>query len=269
MLRGSSLGRAGVAVATWPRAAERSSSITIKAGSRGTTAAPTGFRLASPVRDHPLLGWFDSEKPIYSLAKRALDLTAATLLLLVLVPAIALIALLLALEGTRPVFFRQRRVGRGVRPFWMLKFRTMRPDRRWQRRTIDFDDRRRSLKVEHDPRITPIGAFLRRTSLDELPQLLNIVVGEMSLVGPRPEVVDMLRFYEDDRHFVRHDVTPGLTGWWQINARTVRQSTVDPKDDLETKVREDAYYVAHRSLWLDLTILFRTASVVLLRRGAF
>jgi lipopolysaccharide/colanic/teichoic acid biosynthesis glycosyltransferase len=221
------------------------------------------------VRDHSVLGWFDSDKPIYSVAKRAFDLSVATLLLLLMAPTFGLIALLLLLEGTRPVLFRQRRIGRGTRPFWMFKFRTMRPDRRLQQRTIGFIDRRRCLKVGRDPRITPFGAFLRRTSLDELPQLLNVIRGEMSLVGPRPELVDMLRYYREDRDFIRHDVTPGLTGWWQITSRTDRSTEVDPKEDLEAKVRDDAYYVANRSLWLDLKILIRTGLVVVLGHGAF
>ena len=206
---------------------------------------------------------------MYSLAKRALDLTAATLMLFLLTPALATIVLFLWCEGTRPVLYRQRRIGRGGRLFWMLKFRTMRPDRRRQQQLIDFPDRRRCLKVGHDPRITSFGGFLRRTSLDELPQLLNVIRGEMSLVGPRPELLEMLHYYHEDRHFVRHDVTPGLTGWWQINSRTIRQPEVDPKDDLEAKVRDDSHYVSHRSLWLDLTILIRTAQVVVLGRGAF
>jgi lipopolysaccharide/colanic/teichoic acid biosynthesis glycosyltransferase len=256
-------------VANWRFAGGRTSLAGAESNSWANAAIERGFRLASPVRDHPVLGWFDSEKPIYSLAKRAFDLTAATVLILLLVPIIALITLLLLLEGTRPVLFRQRRIGRGAHPFWMLKFRTMRPDRREQAQSFDFEDRRRCLKVGHDPRITPLGGFLRRTSLDELPQLLNVIRGDMSLVGPRPELLEMLRYYEEDHHFGRHDVTPGLTGWWQITSRTVRPTEVDPKDDLETKVCDDAYYVANRSLWLDLNILIRTGLVVVLRRGAF
>jgi lipopolysaccharide/colanic/teichoic acid biosynthesis glycosyltransferase len=269
MLRSSSIGRPDIDGANWGLAHERTTFAVAEPSLQAMTALPSGFRLDSPVRDHPVLGWFDVDKPIYSLAKRAFDLTTTTFAILLLVPAFAMIALLLLLEGTRPVLFRQRRIGRGGRPFWMLKFRTMRPDRRQQDRTIDFDDRRRCLKVGHDPRITQVGAFLRRTSLDELPQLLNVVLGDMSLVGPRPELLAMLRFYDEDRHFIRHDVTPGLTGWWQINSRTTRQAEVDPKDDLDTKAREDSYYVANRSLWLDLKILFRTARVVVLCRGAF
>jgi lipopolysaccharide/colanic/teichoic acid biosynthesis glycosyltransferase len=269
MLHGSSVSRSDIAVANWRFAHGNAPTARAEASTWANTSMVSGSRLDSPVRDHPVLGWLDSEKPMYSLAKRVLDLAAATFMLLLLVPTFAVIALLLVHEGTRPVFYRQRRIGRGGRPFWMLKFRTMLPDRRRQERAIDFDDRRRCLKVGHDPRITPFGAFLRRTSLDELPQLLNVIRGDMSLVGPRPELLEMLRYYHEDRHFVRHDVTPGLTGWWQITSRTVRQTEVDPKDDLETKTRDDSYYVANRSLWLDLKILIRTPLMVVLRRGAF
>jgi lipopolysaccharide/colanic/teichoic acid biosynthesis glycosyltransferase len=189
-------------------------------------------------------------------------------MLILLVPVLSIIALLLWCEGTRPILYRQRRIGRGERLFWMLKFRTMRPDSRRQQLPIDFADRRRCLKVGRDPRITPVGGLLRRTSLDELPQLLNVIRGDMSLVGPRPELLEMLPYYEEDRHFSRHDVAPGLTGWWQITSRTTRPTEVDPRDDLETKARDDAYYVANRSLWLDLKILIRTGLVVVLGRGA-
>src|SRR5215207_2476933 len=168
MLGSSSVSRAGIAVANWRFAGGRTSLAGAQSNSWANAAIERSFRRASPVRDHPVLGWFDREKPIYSLAKRAFDLTAATVLILPLVPIIALITLLLLLEGTRPVLYRQRRIGRGGRLFSMLKFRTMRPDRRQQERATDFEDRRRCLKVGRDPRITPIGAFLRRTSLDEL-----------------------------------------------------------------------------------------------------
>src|SRR3712207_4512630 len=105
------------------------------------------------VVDHSLLGWFDQEKPFYSLAKRAFDFSAATFMLVVLLPIFAVVALLLFLEEPQSVFFRQQRIGRGARPFSMLKFRTMRPDRRQRAQTIDFTERRHRLKVAHDPRI--------------------------------------------------------------------------------------------------------------------
>jgi lipopolysaccharide/colanic/teichoic acid biosynthesis glycosyltransferase len=203
----------------------------------------------------------------YRAAKRALDLVLASVLLTVLLPVFAIIALAIKLESPGPVVYVQSRAGYRGRIFRMLKFRTMRPDRRVRSVPIDFPDRRRSLKVSNDPRLTRIGRFLRRGSVDELPQLVNIVRGEMTFVGPRPELLDLVAHY-NPQHFMRHIVTPGVTGWWQVNGRCRRPDGCSPQEDLKAKLADDLYYLEHRSLGLDLKILLLTVPVVLRGRGA-
>ncbi len=198
--------------------------------------------------------------------KRALDLTLTISGGLVLLPLLAALALVVKLTSRGPVFFAQDRVGRGGRHFKALKFRSMRSDAEavLQSYLDAHPDLRaeweRHGKLRNDPRVTPIGRFLRRTSLDELPQLWNVLRGDMSLVGPRPIPV-----YETDRyceHFPLYlKVRPGITGLWQISGRS----------DLSYNHRMelDAYYVRNWSLWLDLHILLQTIGVVLFRKGAY
>jgi lipopolysaccharide/colanic/teichoic acid biosynthesis glycosyltransferase len=143
----------------------------------------------------------------------------------------------------------------------------MRPERRNRHIRIDFPDRRRALKVDGDPRITRVGRILRRTSLDELPQLLNILRGEMSFVGPRPELPELVAHYRVP-HYSRHTVVPGLTGWWQVHGRCLRGDGCPPADDLERKLADDLYYLEHRSLGFDARVLLLTVPVVMSGRGA-
>ena len=200
----------------------------------------------------------------YRLIKRSLDVAiAAILIALFLVPG-ALIALAIRLTSKGPVFYREMRVGRDGRPFRIWKFRSMyRGAReravtaapRFGRRALEWRVRKRST----DPRITPIGKFLRRWSLDELPQLLNVLRGDMSLVGPRPIVAVETGFYGD--LFVYYlAVTPGLSGLWQVSGRS--------DIDYPLRVRLDAVYVGTWNLRSDLLILLRTVPAVLGRRGA-
>jgi exopolysaccharide biosynthesis polyprenyl glycosylphosphotransferase len=193
------------------------------------------------------------------LVKRAVDLVGASLVLLLFAPFAAVIAVAIKLDSPGNVFFRQRRVGRGGEVFYMLKFRTMSRDAESQRRQFDHLNEATGLfKIADDPRITRVGRFLRRTSLDEVPQLINVLAGDMSLVGPRPLVLD-----EDMQiegwHRRRLQLTPGMTGHWQIlgSARV----------PLEDMVRIDYLYVTNWSLWLDIKILLRTVPYVLARRG--
>lgn len=209
----------------------------------------------------------DGEALGYLVAKRALDVFLAGIALILLSPFFALIALAIRLEGPGPILYRQERIGHRARRFFMFKFRTMRPDRRGTQHEIEFVDRRISFKTERDPRVTAVGWWLRRTSIDELPQLINVLHGEMSLVGPRPEQPEMLRYYKP-QHYQRHLLVPGLTGWWQINARCRRGDCVDPEEDLQEKLSDDLYYIEHRSFWFDLRILLMTIAVVIARRGA-
>ena len=198
----------------------------------------------------------------YFILKRALDLTVAGLLLVGLLPVLLMIALALRLDPGGPVLFRQYRVGQHGRPFQMLKFRTMVSDRR--RRPSPpppgVDERRRVHKSPGDPRVTRAGRFLRRSCLDELPQLWNVLKGEMSLVGPRPELPEIVVLYQPWQH-ARHAVKPGLTGWWQVNRDDTRL--------MHEQTELDIYYVEHQSLRLDLVTLLRTIGVLIRGLGTF
>jgi exopolysaccharide biosynthesis polyprenyl glycosylphosphotransferase len=196
------------------------------------------------------------------MVKRAFDLTISLLALPVALPLMALSALAIKLEDGGPVLYRAARAGENGQIFNMLKFRSMIPDADKLLHTIAQADSSGKLihKLPNDPRVTKVGRFLRSTSLDELPQLFNILRGEMSLVGPRPELPQLVEKY-DLWQRKRFAVPQGLTGWWQINGRS------DKPMHLHTE--EDLYYVQNYSIWLDLQILVRTAWVVLRRKGAF
>jgi lipopolysaccharide/colanic/teichoic acid biosynthesis glycosyltransferase len=150
--------------------------------------------------------------------KPAIDRTVAAVLLLAVLPVLATIAIVLRVRLGRGVLFRQQRIGLAGRPFTVYKFRTMLPDRRQDRLGFVGVDRRLTHKTMADPRHTRVGQFLRKWSLDELPQLVNVLRGEMSLVGPRPELPQVVARYEPWEH-ARHAVRPGLTGFWQTTAR--------------------------------------------------
>ena len=188
------------------------------------------------------------------LIDRALSLTG----LLLLLPLLALIATGILLTSGRPIFFRQQRVGKGGQSFHILKFRTMLQDRRKTAHNITNVDRRGYHKSDADPRHTPFGRFLRRYSLDELPQLLNIVRGDMSLVGPRPELPHVVAGYEPWQH-QRHLVRPGLTGPWQISARG--------DGPMHEFAQLDIDYVSKLSLRHDLALLRGTFPALFSRKG--
>jgi lipopolysaccharide/colanic/teichoic acid biosynthesis glycosyltransferase len=183
---------------------------------------------------------------------RALDLLLASLLLALASPLLAVAALLVRIESRGPVFYRQRRVGRDGRPFELVKLRTMVPGAEAMGAGIYV--------VEGDPRITRVGRLLRRFSLDELPNLINVLRGEMAIVGPRPTVQEQVDRYTD-RQRRRLDVKPGITGWAQINGRTSL-----PWPD---RIELDVWYVEHRSLRLDLRILLKTARMLATGHGLY
>jgi lipopolysaccharide/colanic/teichoic acid biosynthesis glycosyltransferase len=194
--------------------------------------------------------------------KVALDLVVALSCLVLLAPLLVLIALAIWAESGRPIIFRQERIGKNGRAFTMFKFRTMVPDRRKSNRGVPPDgrERRRVHKSPNDPRVTRLGRFLRRSCLDELPQLWNVLRGDMSVIGPRPELPHIVARYEPWQH-ARHLVAPGITGWWQVN----RSNGVL----MHEATALDMYYVQNWSLWLDARILLRTAVIVLRGVGAF
>jgi exopolysaccharide biosynthesis polyprenyl glycosylphosphotransferase len=215
-----------------------------------------------PVEGLPLL---HVEEPKLSgmawLFKNVMDRVLSAILLVLLVPLFLVIALVIKIGDRGPVFFKQSRVGREGKVFKVIKFRTMYPDA--EERLAQLVDQNESdgllFKIRDDPRITPIGRLLRRTSLDELPQLINVLKGEMSLVGPRPLPAEDGDFLGDVRR--RLLVKPGITGLWQVSGRS--------ELSWDDAVRLDLYYVDNWSLAFDLIILWRTVGVVLARRGAY
>jgi lipopolysaccharide/colanic/teichoic acid biosynthesis glycosyltransferase len=174
-------------------------------------------------------------------------------------PLMALIAVAIKLDSRGPVFYRQERIGRGGRRFRLVKFRTMGQDAERRREALLAQSKDPGwLLLDHDPRITRVGRFLRHSSLDELPQLWNVVKGEMSLVGPRPIIESEDRQLEGWRRS-RVDLTPGMTGLWQVLGRT--------SIPFEEMVKLDYLYVTNWSLWSDLRLIMRTLPAVLLKRG--
>lgn len=220
------------------------------------TTTPTGPSSLRPKKVGRFGGW-----SAYDITKRTLDLGACLLALPLLLPILLGCALMVRLSGPGPLFFVQERTGRGGRRFRMYKFRTMVPEAPALResmraaRAISGPD----FKLVDDPRVTAVGRFLRKTSLDETPQIWNVIRGEMSLVGPRPTSFDPSAYAL--WHTERLEVAPGLTGLWQV----IRRGDIDFDD----RVRLDIAYVRNRSLALDLSILLRTIPAVLSQRGAF
>ena len=202
---------------------------------------------------------------IYHLVKRTIDVSLATVAIVALAPFLAAIALVVRLTSRGPALFKQERVGLGQRPFTVYKFRSMVADndenehRRYVTALLTCEEPPDGgepgvFKIVSDPRVTKVGRFLRRTSLDELPQLFNVLRGDMSLVGPRPALPWEVELYEE-RHLRRFQVLPGVTGLWQVSGR----SHIGMRDALEL----DLNYVEERSLALDVRILIRTIPSVL------
>ena len=215
--------------------------------------------MASAVHPQPRSPNFGTVQGAYvRFWKPGIDRMLVMILILLSAPGMVLIAVIIRITLGRGVFYRQSRIGRHGRPFKVLKFRTMRPDRRRTQVPISFPDRRCTHKAKNDPRHTSVGRFLRRWSLDELPQLFNVARGQMSLIGPRPELPSVVARYEPWQH-VRHNVKPGMTGLWQVVARGV--------DPMEKRIDLDIYYVQSLSPIFDLKILMATAKAVIARRG--
>ena len=188
--------------------------------------------------------------------KRAFDIVSSLVLLVLLSPVMLLTMIAIKLDSRGPALYRQERVGLGGRSFMCIKFRSMRVDAE--------QDGVARWATKNDPRITRIGSFLRKSRIDELPQLWSVFTGEMSLVGPRPErpafveeLKQQIPFYE-----IRHTVKPGITGWAQV-----RYQYGSSVDDARRKHQFDLYYVKNNSLWLDLVVLIETVSVIAFREG--
>jgi lipopolysaccharide/colanic/teichoic acid biosynthesis glycosyltransferase len=194
--------------------------------------------------------------------KRVVDILLSSIGLLVLSPILATLAVLVYIDSPGPVFYRSLRMGRNNKPFYMLKFRTMIVNADAQREALRKQANLQGelFKLSHDPRITKFGDFLRRYSLDEFPQLVNVLLGEMSLVGPRPLPPDESEMFEGP-YKLRFRVLPGVTGLWQVSGRSSLS--------FEQLCQLELSYVLNWNLLQDLTILLRTIPAVLLKRGAF
>ncbi len=224
---------------------------------------------AGVVTAHPeIASATGTESRASAVACRVLDIVGAALLLVLLAPLLAMIAIAIALDSPGHAIFRQRRVGRAGRPFTVNKFRTMHSKASQQQHkdyvlqliATDAADKDSELfKLSTDNRVTRLGRLLRKSSLDELPQLWNVLRGDMSLVGPRPTLE-----YEVEKYppswFVRFAVRPGMTGLWQVSGRS--------KLTYEQMVQLDVEYARNRSLWLNVKLLLRTIPAVLFARGA-
>ena len=219
------------------------------------------------VAGQPRFSWMVSRadiallRPGYAFGKRVMDLAICLAILPLALPIMALCAAAIWLEDPGPILFRQLRTGRGGRRFKMLKFRSMVKNaeelkaRYAHLNELTWPD----FKITNDPRVTRVGWFLRKTSLDELPQIFNVIRGDMSLVGPRPTSFDASTYQL--WHTERLEVLPGITGLWQVNGRADL--------DFDQRLALDVYYIEHRSLWLDMAILAQTVPMVLRSRGAY
>ena len=197
-----------------------------------------------------------------SLVKRGLDLVVSLVLLIVLAPLMAAVALVIKLTSKGPVFFRQERVGLNKRRFYIYKFRTMVPNADKMLPELEKLNEVSGpvFKIKNDPRMTPIGRLLRRASIDELPQLFNVLEGDMSLVGPRPLPVRDYEGFNEDWQRRRFSIRPGITCLWQVNGRS--------SISFEKWMQLDLQYIDQWSLWLDFKILARTVPAVLKGSGA-
>ncbi len=205
--------------------------------------------------------------PLNRFLKRFTDLFLVTLSLPVVLPLMLVIAILIKLDSPGPVFFKHRRLGEGGRIFYLWKFRTMYVDadhlleEHLREHPEALAEWHRYRKLRHDPRVTRVGRFLRRFSLDELPQVFNILKGEMSLVGPRPISPEEYHLYYREKAPFYFSVKPGLTGLWQVSGRNLLP--------FEERIRLDVWYVLNWSFWLDLVIIIRTVGAIFSQKGSF
>lgn len=253
-------GTASVSDAGTARSYGGSRSFSVEAGPDRASSAPVApakpWRLADGVVPSA------ASKPVYRILKRSLDILGAMVGLAVFGPVMVLCAVLIRLHDGGAIFFRQDRVGEGGRVFKILKFRSMVMDAdRLKQGLLDLNSHcdARTFKLADDPRVTPVGRWMRRLSLDEFPQFWNVLMGDMSLVGPRPALPSEVDLYES-RDFVRLSVKPGLTCYWQVSGRS--------KLDFRQQVQLDAKYVEQRGLWTDIKLLARTIPAVLSGDGA-
>ena len=201
-------------------------------------------------------------KKVYFGFKRFFDIVISTFVLFSSFPMLILIGIIIKITSNGPAIYTHRRIGRKGKIINVLKFRTMNNDNRPLEEILtdeQLDEYKKNYKIKDDPRVTKFGKFLRRTSLDELPQLINIIKGDMSIVGPRPIVLNELKLYGENKELLL-SVRPGLTGYWASHGRS--DTTYDER------IKMELYYVKNVSFWLDIKIIFLTAINVITGKGA-
>lgn len=205
------------------------------------------------------------ERSAYTVSKRAFDILASAVAIILLSPVLMIISAMVYLGDHGPVIYGQIRIGKNGKPFKMWKFRSMymNADKMIDQLTPEqMQQYYTEFKIDNDPRITKVGNFLRKTSLDELPQLFNVLFNDMSLIGPRPLIESEIQMYYSDYYDVLLSAKPGVTGYWQAYARNNATYQSGERQQMEL------YYVHNASAWLDIKILFKTVVSVLKREGA-
>lgn len=204
----------------------------------------------------------ESKKILYRTTKRILDVILSSIGLIVLFPVFLVIGLAIKFDSKGPVFFMHKRIGKNGKPIKIYKFRTMVENA--EAMINDFNEEQmkefqKNYKLKHDPRITKVGGILRKTSFDELPQIINILKGDLSIIGPRPVIEEELELYGNKKDKFL-SVLPGLTGYWAANGRS--------DTTYEERINMELYYIDNRSLWLDIKLFFKTFISVIKREGA-
>ena len=227
----------------------------IRGGNGVITAEPPSSTRRPALRENEDWPAPIARSPVQALAKRAIDVTVSLALLVPLAPAFPLLALIIKRDSPGPVLFNQKRVGRGGREFLMYKFRTMVPDAEARLQDLQHlnEGGAYMIRIKDDPRVTRVGRFLRRSTIDELPQLLNVLKGEMSLVGPRPQAPNEVALYTPEERR-RLAMRPGMTGWWQVTDRHV--------SSFPSMVARDLEYIERWSLRMDALIAVRTVGLI-------
>lgn len=218
--------------------------------------------IASDISINKNLHTKPSEKIVYRTTKRALDVLLSSIALVALFPVFLIIGIAIKIDSKGPVFFLHNRIGKNGKPMKMYKFRTMLPNAEEMIQNFSEEQMKefkQNYKLKNDPRITKVGKILRKTSLDELPQIINILKGELSIIGPRPVIEEELELYGNKKYKFL-SVTPGLTGYWQANGRSTTT--------YEERISMELYYIDNRSLWLDIKLFFKTFISVIKREGA-
>lgn len=201
-------------------------------------------------------------KKVYNVTKRVLDVLLSFIGLIVLSPIFLILGIMIKIDSKGPVFFTHKRIGKNGKKIGIYKFRTMHENAEQMIENFteeQMEEYKENYKLKNDPRITRVGKFLRRTSLDELPQIWNILKGELSIIGPRPVIASELEKYGPNKNKFL-SATPGLTGYWQANGRSTTT--------YEERMEMELYYVDNRSLWLDVRLFFKTFISVIKKEGA-